>query len=236
MADVVAPLWQGLGLQPRPYAGTYEHLYLDIYPPSLQPAERPHVPSSQLLRPVGFATGRDEALPAWVIEDGPPLVYVTFGTVFSDAAALAAIVSAVRDLDARVVATVGPHIDPEALGPQPQSVHVARYIPQRQLLPHCSAVVSHGGSGTFLASVAAGVPQLCLPQGADQFLNATASTRSGIGLSLPPDQASPDRVHAAVSRLLTEDSFRSSAEAVAREIATMPAPDVVAAQLHANYA
>ncbi len=168
--------------------------------------------------------------------DGPPLVYVTFGTVFSDAAALASIVSAVRDLDVRVVATVGPHIDPEALGPQPQNVHVARYIPHRQLLPHCSAVVSHGGSGTFLASVAAGVPQLCLPQGADQFLNATASAQSGIGLCLLPDQASPDRVHAAVSRLLTDIGFVSSAEAVGREIDMMPAPSVVAAQLHATYA
>jgi hypothetical protein len=43
-------------------------------------------------------------------------------------------------------------------------------------------------------------------------------------------------VCAALSRLLTEDSFRSSAEAVGREITTMHAPDVVAARLHANYA
>lgn len=236
MAEIVAPLWEGLGLQPRPYAGTYDHLYLDIYPPSLQPATPTHIPSSQLLRPVTFTTGDDEALPAWVTAPGPPLVYITFGTVFSDVAVLASIVSAVRELNVRVVATVGPHIDPEGLGPQPPTVYIARYIPQRQLLPYCSAVVSHGGSGTFLASVGAGLPQLCLPQGADQFLNATACARSGIGLSLRPDQTSPDPVRAAVSRLLAEDSFRSAAAAVGHEIATMPAPDEVAARLHTSYA
>ena len=236
MAGVVAPLWEGLGLSPRPFAGTYDHLYLDIYPPSLQSADRPHVPASQLLQPIAFTTGADEALPASVTGDGPPLVYVTFGTVFTDASALGALVCAIRDLDVRVVATVGPHIDPEALGHQPANVHVAQYIPQRQLLPHCSAVVSHAGSGTFLASIAAAVPQLCLPQGADQFLNAAACSQSGVGLSLPPDQVSPDHVQTAVSRLLTEDSFGSSAAAVAQEITTMPAPPVVAAQLSAAYA
>jgi UDP:flavonoid glycosyltransferase YjiC (YdhE family) len=235
MAEIVAPLWQRLGLQPRPYAGTYDNLYIDIYPPSLQPAERPHVSSSQLLQPVAFATGRDEPLPPWVTAEGPPLVYVTFGTVFTEATGLASIVSAVRDLEVRLIATVGPHIDPHELGPQPPNVHVASYIPQRQLLPCCSAVVSHGGSGTFLATIAAGVPQLCLPQGADQFLNAAAATQSGIGLSIPPDQATHDRVQSAVSQLLTEVSFTSAVEACRQEIATMPAPDTVAAELHTRY-
>jgi hypothetical protein len=32
----VAPLWESMGLESRPYAGCYDHLYLDIYPPSLQ--------------------------------------------------------------------------------------------------------------------------------------------------------------------------------------------------------
>jgi len=236
MAEFVAPVWESVGLRSRPYAGTYDHLYLDIYPPSLQSAERPHVPSSQLLRPVAFTTGNDEPLPDWLTADLPPLVYVTFGTVFSDATPLAAIIDAIRDLDVRVVATVGPHVDPQSLGPQPPNVYVTRYIPQRQLLPHCAAVVSHGGSGTFLATVAAGIPQLCVPQGADQFINAAAGARSGAGLSLMPDQTAPDEIRRAVSRLLAEDGFGSAAERISEEIATMPAPEDVAARLHAAYA
>src|SRR4051812_31249954 len=36
-SDAVAPLWEKVGLSPRPWAGSYDHLYLDIYPPSLRP-------------------------------------------------------------------------------------------------------------------------------------------------------------------------------------------------------
>ncbi len=234
MSEIVAPLWGSLGLEPSPFAGTYDHSYLDIYPPSLQSDERSHVASSHLLRPVAFATGADEMLPAWVSAEGPPLVYITFGTVFSDPTILTSLVTNVSALDVRVVATVGPHIDPQSLGVQTPNVHVAQYIPQRQLLPHCAAVVSHGGSGTFLASLAAGVPQLCLPQGADQFINAAACARAGVGLSLSPDQATPSQVVAAVSRLLAESTFKESAQSIGIEIDSMPTPEQVAAHLHST--
>ena len=221
--DLVAPLWTAHGLEPRPHGGVYDHLYLDIYPPSLQSAERPHVGATHYLRPETFATGGDELLPHWVTAAAStPLVYVTFGTVFQNDAALSTIVEALRDLGVRVVVTVGPHGDPASLGPQPSNVHVARYIPQSQLLAHCSVVVSHGGSGTFLAALAAEIPQLCIPQAADQFLNAAACAQSGAGLSIDPGSVSVDGVRDAVSRLLSEPAFRAATERVNREIPPPP--------------
>ena len=41
--DAVAPLWRAQGLEPAPYAGSYEHLYLDIYPPSMRFGSYDHV-------------------------------------------------------------------------------------------------------------------------------------------------------------------------------------------------
>jgi MGT family glycosyltransferase len=162
-------------------------------------------------------------------------VYVTFGTVFSNEAVLSTVVDAVRDLGVRVVVTVGPHGDPASLGAQPGNVHVARYIPQSQLLPHCSIVVSHAGSGTFLAAISAEIPQLCLPQAADQFLNAAACAQSGTGLSLQPGNVSTDQIRDAVSRLLSDTTFRTATERVSREIAAMPSPQDVVDRLHAEY-
>src|SRR6185503_13419353 len=143
-------------------------------------------PASQSLRPTVYASPGSEPLPSWLAEaDDRPLVYVTFGTVFNrDVALLARVVGALALLPVRVVVTVGPGGDPDALGPQPHHVHVARYLPQDEILPLCAAVVSHGGSGTFLAALAAARPQLCLPQAADQFLNAAALERSGAGVTL----------------------------------------------------
>ena len=234
--DEVASLWTEQGLKPRPYGGSYDHLYIDIYPPSLQTSGRAHVPATQLLGPSAFAIGGDESLPDGLIEGTvAPLLYVTFGTLLSNDEVLSTVVQAVRDLPVRVVVTVGPAGDPAALGPQPSNVHVARYIPQDQLLPHCAAVVSHAGSGTFLATVAAGLPQLCLPQAADQFLNAAACDRAAVGLTIEPGAVSGERVRDAVERLLSDGTFRTAAHRVSDEIAAMPSAHDVATRLHTDY-
>jgi UDP:flavonoid glycosyltransferase YjiC (YdhE family) len=230
--EAVETLWKENGLEPRPYGGMYDHLYLDIYPPSLQPAERPHIPAIQLLRPGAFATAGEDILPDWVTASaGTPLIYITFGTVFSNDAALASVVEGVRELGVRVAVTVGPHGDPDALGVQPDHVHVARYISQGQLLPSCAAVVSHGGSGTFLAALAAQLPQLCIPQAADQFFNAAMGVRCGAGLAIQPDEVDAITVQEAVERLLAEPAYSAAAQRVSHEINAMPAADAVADSL-----
>ena len=50
--DDVADLWRDAGLEPRPYGGSYDHLYLDLYPPSLALAPRDHIHVLQRIRPV----------------------------------------------------------------------------------------------------------------------------------------------------------------------------------------
>lgn len=234
--DAVAPLWAAHGLDVRPYGGTYDNLYLDIYPPSMQPADRPHIAAIQPLRPGAFATGEEEQLPDWVTEQSAdPLVYVTLGTVFSNEVVLATVIDGLRELPVRVVATVGPRGEPEALGPQPDNVHIARYIPQTQLLEHCSLVVSHAGSGTLLAALAAELPQVCVPQAADQFFNAAACAGAGAGIALPPNALSVGAVSDAAEELLSGAAYRDAASRVSREIAAMPSPTEVAGKLQATY-
>jgi MGT family glycosyltransferase len=155
------------------------------------------------------------------------------GTVFNDPQRLRPVVDALADLPVRVLVTVGPRADPSALGPQGDHVRVERYVPQSALLQHCDVVVSHAGSGTVLASLALGIPQLCLPQGADQFLNAAAVAAAGAGLSIPPDRVTGDAVAEAVSRLLGEASFRRAAAAIRQSIDSMPTAADVAPTLEA---
>jgi UDP:flavonoid glycosyltransferase YjiC (YdhE family) len=106
----------------------------------------------------------------------------------------------------------------------PAHVTVARWVNQADVLPHCAVVVSHGGSGTFLGALGLGLPQLCLPQAADQFRNAAAAVRTGAGLALAPDAATPDAVRDALRRILVEDAFRSAAAGLADTIRAMPGP------------
>ncbi len=92
------------------------------------------------------------------------------------------------------------------------------------MLRHCDVVVSHAGSGTFLGALAEGLPQLCLPQAADQFRNAEGARRAGVAVVLDPDVSSPESIANAVHGLLTDESVRRRAGLVAAEIAAMPAP------------
>jgi UDP:flavonoid glycosyltransferase YjiC (YdhE family) len=80
-AEFTAPPLRTYGVEPPPFAGVYEYLYLDIYPPSMSTGARDYVPHVQPLQPVPYETGPDEDLPSWITtDDGPPLVYVTLGT------------------------------------------------------------------------------------------------------------------------------------------------------------
>jgi UDP:flavonoid glycosyltransferase YjiC (YdhE family) len=228
----VADLWRTRGLEPRDYGGAYHHLYLDVYPPGLA-ADAAHVPRRQLLRPENEDghTAPSAPLPLPTGRPGAPLAYVTMGTVFHDSGPLASVLAALADVDVRVLATVGPAGDPARLGAQPPHVRVETYVPQTRVLAQCDVVVSHAGSGTVLATARLGLPQLCLPQGADQFLNARAIASSGAGIALEPHEASVEAMRDAVARLLGDSSYRTAAARVGAAIEAMPPASDVAAVL-----
>ena len=229
-SEAVAPLWRNAGLTPRPWAGCYDHLYLDIYPPSLSPAHGDYIARRQSLRPIPFSVDlSDGSEPFAPPDDDRPIVYLTFGTVFNAVAgAFSAALDGLAELAVHVVVTVGPNADRHAFGAQPDNVSVFDYVPQTTILPVSTLVASHAGSGTFLAALDHALPQLCLPQAADQFANAQCGTNAGTALRLLPDEVNPDAVRDAAARLLSEPSFAANASRVRTELHAMPSPDTVA--------
>lgn len=218
----VAPMWAELGLEVPAYAGCFEFAYLDICPASVQAVPTGHIDCLVLPVRPGMALEPDP--------HDPPLVYVTMGTVQNRAIDLGPLVRAVAGLPVEVLVAVG-HDGDTDLGQQPSNVRVRRWVDQARVVASASAVVSHGGSGTFLGALAQGVPQLCLPQAADQFRNAEGGTRAGASLALMPPQVTPRAVAEAVDLLLHDPTTRRSAERVAAEIAGMPAPAELVTEL-----
>jgi UDP:flavonoid glycosyltransferase YjiC (YdhE family) len=74
----------------------------------------------------------------------------------------------------------------------------------------------------MLGALAAGLPLLCLPQGADQHGNADHVPAAGAGLKLLREDLTPQAVRAAVAALLGEPGHRLAARRIAGEIAAMP--------------
>lgn len=166
------------------------------------------------------------ALPRWWSGDHDPLVYVTFGSVTGGMPhfqrVYATAVAALADVPARVLLTVGEAGDPEALGPLPPTVHVERWWPQREVMPHAAAMVGHGGFGTTMDGLAAGVPMVVVPLfSSDQFLNAARVQEVGAGVALDGADALAS-LGDAVRRVLDDPSYRLGARGVAADIAALP--------------
>ena len=230
----LAPMWAEQGLPVPEYAGCFASPYLDIYPPSLHGDGAAHIPERLLLRPVSYTGPEPDQLPDIVTAgDDRPLVYLTFGTLHRDVGLVADMLAALAMLDVRVLATVGPRGDPDALGRQPRHVAVERFVSQSAVLPQCDTVVSHAGSGTVLGALALGLPLVCLPQAADQFRNGAAVAKAGAGVVLRPGEATPAAVTSALHAVLGANGYRHAAAEVAAEIAAMPSPADVVPRLEA---
>ncbi|MFE3058340.1 glycosyltransferase [Nocardia sp. NPDC059239] len=222
---------EGIGLEmPMRVAGVEGVPHIDICPVSLQDKE--FLKEDRIeLRPVPYPeTGELGALPG--IPSSRPLIYLTLGTVFGTPGLLRQALSGLSRLDAQVIVAAG-RLDPDEVGALPGNVSVHGWVPQSRLLPHVDLVVHHGGSGTTLGALNFGVPQLVLPQGADQFANADALEAAGAAIQLGAGEVDADTIADRAARLLPRrgNPYREAAEAVATEIARMPGPDEVVERL-----
>ncbi len=204
------------GLPPDPAASMLSRrLVLAPLPPSYRDPEFPLPPATTHFRPAAVAPAPD---------DRPDVVYVTLGTVFNleSGDLLSRVLAGVAELPLEVVATVGTELDPAELGPSPSRVRIERFIPQAEVLSRCSAVVSHGGSGSVLGALAHGLPQVLIPMGADQPLNAARCEALGLAIVLDAIEATPASVRNAVSTVLGEPRYRIAAARLQAEFAALP--------------
>ncbi len=176
------------------------------------------------------ATSLPEAVdvrpPPWLDTLGRPAAYLTLGTVpvFSTPDRLRACIEALAPVVASLVVTTGPN-PVETLGTLPAHVHAVAYLTQSQVLPHVDLVVSHGGAGTTLGAIEAGLPHLVLPyESQSQAGSAAALDRLGAGIVLAPDARDPGSIAAAARRLLEDPRHRAASVAVRASLETTPDP------------
>ncbi|MET9959874.1 nucleotide disphospho-sugar-binding domain-containing protein [Streptomyces sp. NPDC006326] len=162
-------------------------------------------------------------IPAGLLRRGTrPRVAVTLGTVLTEVDGVRAIVrliEAAASVDAEFLLAVG-DADLTPLGTLPDNVRPLPWVPLAELLTASDAQIHHGGSGTLLTALQAGLPQLLLPQGADHFTNADALTATGAALR----SASDDVDAALLTRLVTDSDLREAAVRLQAENAALPTP------------
>ena len=149
---------------------------------------------------------------------------------------LARAIADLSALDVDVLVAVGPDGDPGLLGELPDQVHVERFVAQSRVLPLVDVMVHHGGTGSVLGALEAGLPQVILPQGADQFANAELLAAVGAGRAVLNDEQAPGAIGQPSRPRWT--IFRRNpavAHGMRDEIAAMPSPADVVDQLAARF-
>jgi len=174
-------------------------------------------------------------VPDWLRE--PPLrprVCLTLGITDRDGGdflgvPLEELVGAVAELDAEIVATLTA-AQLERIGALPANVRAVDFVPLHALLPTCSAIVHHGGAGTWATAVASGVPQLMFPSVWDDHYRARRTAELGAGLVVPRDGLTAAAVRDGLRRLLDEPAPADAAEELRHlALADPPPTDVVPA-------
>lgn len=200
------------------------YLVLSPFPPSYRDASYPLPATAYSFRPPMVGSVDDSSPAWWVNLPGGPSVYFTLGTIFNMESGdlFERVLTGLRGLPMNLLVTVGHHIDPEVFGLQPPNVHIARFVPQSSVLPHCDLVVSHGGSGSVIGALAHGVPSVLLPMGADQQSNGERCADLGVAQVLDVMKATPESIRAAASMVLSDPTYRSNAERLRDEITALP--------------
>jgi MGT family glycosyltransferase len=178
--------------------------------------ELPGIQPPGHVRYVGPQLPQPGSAPPYRLPEGhEPLVLVSLST--SDQGGqielLSRLLAAIAPLPVRALVTLGPAVAPGHLDP-PRNAVLERFVPHAAVLPHTDLVITHGGHGTVMSAVTAGVPLVCVPLGRDQPAVAARVTHHGLGIQVEPDSSVAD-LRSAISQVLGEPAYRRAAQRMA---------------------
>ncbi len=154
------------------------------------------------------------------LENGPPPVYIGFGSIGSPEEApqtTAQMIDALGRAGQRGILATGwsGMARPERL---PETIFMLDSAPHAWLFPRMAAVVHHGGAGTTAAGLRAGVPSLVVPFGNDTLAWGRRVYELGVGpRPVPRKQLTAERLADAIQAALAEQ-VRARAHALGEKI------------------
>jgi glycosyltransferase (activator-dependent family) len=210
------------------------HLTVDQFPESFR------LPSTVRYVPMRYVPyGGAAVVPDWLsAPPSRPRVLMTLGVSMKgwrelqvmSAERVRETLAALADLDIELVATLPAEFG-DRLGTLPANTRVVEFAPFHAVLPTCSAMIHHGGAGTFFNALLYGTPQLMISKISDAAHKAERLGEYRAGLSIPPDEVTGPRVRECLVRLLEDPAYRAGAERIRHEVLAQPAPNAVVAEL-----
>ena len=133
-----------------------------------------------------------------------PITYITFGTILRDRARLAVAAAASTSIPGTTLLVLD---GAQVPAPAPPNLVTAAYIPNDAALRLADVIVHHGGHGTMLSALVAGVPQVIVPDNlrTNQEHHGAAMAALGVGAQISSQDLSAASLAAAVQSLRTRE-------------------------------
>jgi MGT family glycosyltransferase len=112
--------------------------------------------------------------------------------------------------DTFLVLAAGRDLDINKIGPMPENVHTAGWIPQLEILKRASLVVCQGGLGTIKESIYYGVPMIVFPLVNDQPRNATLVEHHRLGVRGKLEDMTEEKLRTSILYVLNDPSIRDN--------------------------
>ncbi len=168
-----------------------------------------------------FRSDREEAvdLPPG---DGIPLIFCSLGTLQGARVEMfRAMSAACADVGARAVIAHCGLLTKDQTDSLPGDPLVRAFWPQSAILRHVSAAVIHGGFNTALDCLAAAVPMIVIPIAFEQPGTSARLQAAGAAILMPRRKVTRNSLGMALIRIMTDDSYRRTAQAYAARHASL---------------
>lgn len=160
---------------------------------------------------------------AWEAPEGDaPLVYTSLGTLFNAWPEFYHILyGVVKDMDLRLVSSVGSTLKKEEIGEIPANVKIFPFLPQLEVLENADFFITHAGIGSVMEAAYYGVPMLAIPQMDEQAFTASCMVKAGLGIVIPKEGLTPEKLKTGIQELIGNPVYKKNAEKMSAELQTL---------------
>ncbi|MEV6246395.1 nucleotide disphospho-sugar-binding domain-containing protein [Streptomyces sp. NPDC051742] len=210
------PELEALGLDGIPD----QSLWIDVCPPSVRDPEAPQGISMRWI-----PCNEQPLIEPWMYAKGSaPRVAITAGTKTAPGYFFDYLVDLVRKLaplEAELLVSAPAAVADELSAAAGTKVG---WLPFDTVATTCDLLVHHAGGGTALTGMVHGIPQLLVPNMPKLVAPSQRLAAYGSARCILPGDDTPDALAGAAEDLLTRDTYRERARALADEAHAMPVP------------
>jgi len=152
------------------------------------------------------------ALPRFTVNQGGPLLYISFGSLGAgDTELIARLIDFVGKSRYRALINVGDYQD--SYKAVPPNVLIESWFPQPSVIPEVDLVIHHGGNNTFTECLYFGKPAIVMPFVWDGHDNAMRVEETGHGLRSPRYDWTDADLTAKIETCLADPAMRARLDA-----------------------